>query len=198
MFNPSGKIFGLPCWHLIDSPANTKILMSYKRTKYSDHHLCVLWRGLGGGGDALHSFAGAAEAVVPTWAAGKQVPGVKWSVLLQPKPSSKGQEHCIFPLGWQTCQDAALPKVWGFYFILVMLLEQFLISWFSFRAQDPKMPLEAHNALMCTLNLQKWNHPACCTQPGGWFYSALLCASVQNCPAQLSNLMATIQFAKQK
>lgn len=107
---------------------------------------------LGGGRDALLSFAGVAEALVPTWAAGKQVPGVNWSVL---QPSSKGQECCIFPLGWQTCQDAALPKVWGFYFILVMLLEHFLIFWFSFRAQDPKMPLEAHDALMCTLNLQK-------------------------------------------
>lgn len=99
---------------------------------------------LGGGGDALHSFAGAAVAVVPTWAAGKQVPGVEQRVLLQPKPSSKGQEHCIFPLGWQSCQDAALPKVWGFYFILVMLVEKLLIFWFSFIAQEIQRCLQKH------------------------------------------------------
>lgn len=152
MFNPSGTIFGLHCWHLIDSAASTKILMSYKRTKYSNHHLCVLWRGLGRRG---RCFALVCRCGCCLRGLQANNSGVKQSVLLQPKPSSQGQEHCIFPLGWQTCQDAALPKVWGFYFIPVMLVEQFLIFWFSFRAQDAKMPSEAQDGLMCTLDLQE-------------------------------------------
>lgn len=152
MFNPSGTIFGLHCWHLIDSAASTKILMSYKRTKYSNHHLCVLWRGLGRRG---RCFALVCGCDCGAYVGCRQTcSGVKQSVLLQPKPSSQGQEHCIF-LGLADWQDAALPKVWGFYFILVMLVEQFLIFWFSFRGQDPKMPSEAQDALMCTLDLQE-------------------------------------------
>lgn len=157
MFNPSGKIFGLHCWHLIDSPANTKILMSYKRTNYSNHHPCVLWRGLGRRGRCFalifrwlwclrglqaNKFLGLSRVC----SCSVSLPPPLLLLEEQPKPSSKGQEHCIFPLGWQTCPDAALPKVWGFYFILVTLVEQFLIFWLSFRAQRC---LEKHTTHWC-------------------------------------------------
>jgi len=60
MFNPSVKIFGLHCCDLSDSPANTKTLISYEGTNYSNHRICVLWPGFGRRMKRLHLIAGAA------------------------------------------------------------------------------------------------------------------------------------------
>lgn len=150
MFNPSGKIFGLHCWHLIDSPANTKILMSCKRTKYSNHHLCVLWWGLGRRGrcSALvcrcgcgcGAYVGCRQTT--SWGWVESDPAAQ--TLLQ----RTGALH--LPFGLAELSRRCLAKSLGILFHSNDAGRA--ISYLTFRAQDPKMSLEA---LVCTLDLQE-------------------------------------------
>lgn len=131
MFNPSVKIFGLHCWDLIDFSANTKILISYEGTNYSNHRIYVLWPGSGRRVKRLHLIAGATVSLRRYVGCRQTSSRVKQCMLLprvraaapppplppcrersspNPPPSSDGAEPLHFPFGLAELQRCCLAK----------------------------------------------------------------------------------------
>lgn len=155
MFNPSVKIFGSHCWDLIDSPANTKILISYEGDKLFQppylHFVTRLWEE--NETPALDCRCNSVAATA-TWAAGKPVPSltsvcscgvsVPPLLLLFLLPRRGAAQILLLPPQgrsitfslWAGRAARLLPcqRFQGLCLVLGMLVERFHIFWFYFRA----------------------------------------------------------------